>query len=177
MGMGALGGEEEAAQCRGPSARDDRCRWRGREGTVHERRFPEEGTTRGGGLARWTAGLEPEGHRQATGTRYSRYKKSSLPVAARAKKPGFSQPELINKHCRFVAVLCVCVVFSVLGGVLVDDDELHNKNPPRRAFGKSPPAPRKPKGKPGRPFVGARGGGSKRVDSPWVHSPGAEGPG
>ena len=31
---------------------------------------------------------------------------------------------------------------------------------PRRVFGKRPPAPRKPKGKPGRPFVGAHGGGS-----------------
>ena len=31
---------------------------------------------------------------------------------------------------------------------------------PRRAFGKHLPAPRKPKGKPGRPFVGAHGGGS-----------------
>ena len=31
--------------------------------------------------------------------------------------------------------------------------------PRRRAFGKRPPAPRKPKGKPGRPFFGARGGG------------------
>ena len=30
---------------------------------------------------------------------------------------------------------------------------------PRRAFGKRPPAPTKPKGEPGRPFVGARGGG------------------
>ena len=34
------------------------------------------------------------------------------------------------------------------------------KTRPRRAFGKRPPAPRKPKGKPGRPFVGAHGGGS-----------------
>ena len=33
------------------------------------------------------------------------------------------------------------------------------KTRPRRAFGKRPPAPRKPKGKPGRPFFGARGGG------------------
>ena len=30
-------------------------------------------------------------------------------------------------------------------------------------FGKRPPEPRKPKGKPGRPFVGARGGGSVGV--------------
>jgi hypothetical protein len=51
------------------------------------------------------------------------------------------------------------------------------KTRPRRAFGKRPPAPRKPKGKPGRPFVGAHGGGSRRVDLPWVHSPRAEGPG
>ena len=34
------------------------------------------------------------------------------------------------------------------------------KTRPRRAFGKRSPAPRKPKGKPGRPFVGAHGGGS-----------------
>ena len=34
------------------------------------------------------------------------------------------------------------------------------KTRPRRAFGKRPPAPRKPKGKPGRPFVGAHGGGT-----------------
>ena len=34
------------------------------------------------------------------------------------------------------------------------------KKRPRRAFGKRPPAPRKPKGKPGRPFVGAHGEGS-----------------
>ena len=42
-----------------------------------------------------------------------------------------------------------------------DDGELRTKkNRPRRAFGKRPPAPtRKPKGKPGRPFVGAHGGG------------------
>ena len=53
------------------------------------------------------------------------------------------------------------------------------KNRPRRAFGKRPPAPRKPKGKPGRPFAGAHGGGggSGRGDRPWVHSPRAEGPG
>jgi len=51
------------------------------------------------------------------------------------------------------------------------------KKRPRRAFGKRPPAPRKPKGKPGRPFVGAHGGGSGRGDRPWVHSPRAEGPG
>ena len=30
--------------------------------------------------------------------------------------------------------------------------------PTRRAFGKRPPAPINPKGKPGRPFAGARGG-------------------
>ena len=35
------------------------------------------------------------------------------------------------------------------------------KTRPRRAFGKRPPAPRKPKGKPGRLFVGAHGGGSE----------------
>ena len=51
------------------------------------------------------------------------------------------------------------------------------KNRPRRAFGKRPPAPIKPKGKPGRPFVGAHGGGSWRGDQPWVHSPRAEAPG
>ena len=34
------------------------------------------------------------------------------------------------------------------------------KTRPRHAFEKRPPAPRKPKGKPGRPFFGARGGGS-----------------
>ena len=38
------------------------------------------------------------------------------------------------------------------------------KTRPRRAFGKRPPAaPRKPKGKPGRPFVGAHGGESTAV--------------
>ena len=51
------------------------------------------------------------------------------------------------------------------------------KKRPRRVFGKRPSAPRKPKGKPGRPFVGAHGGGSGRGDRPWVHSPRAEGPG
>ena len=35
------------------------------------------------------------------------------------------------------------------------------KTRPRRAFGKRPPAPRKPEGKPGWPFAGARGGGSE----------------
>ena len=42
-----------------------------------------------------------------------------------------------------------------------EEEEFRNKNPPtrlRRAFGKRPPAPRKPKGKPGRPFAGAHGG-------------------
>ena len=43
-----------------------------------------------------------------------------------------------------------------------DDDELRNKKRPRRAFGKRPPAPRKLKGKPGRPFAGANGGGPGR---------------
>ena len=43
-----------------------------------------------------------------------------------------------------------------------DDDEL-NINPPTPCqIGKRPSAPRKPKGKPGRPFVGADGGGSRR---------------
>ena len=40
------------------------------------------------------------------------------------------------------------------------------KKRPRRAFGKRPPAPRKPKGKPGRPFVGAHGGGSQKGQMP-----------
>jgi len=31
-------------------------------------------------------------------------------------------------------------------------------------FGKLPPAPRKPKGKPGRPFAGAHGGGSQNIE-------------
>ena len=35
------------------------------------------------------------------------------------------------------------------------------KTCPRRAFGKRPPAPRNPKRKPGRPFVGAHGGGPR----------------
>ena len=51
------------------------------------------------------------------------------------------------------------------------------KTRPRRAFGERPPAPRKPKGKLGRPFVGARGGGPRGEDSPCVHSPRVEGPG
>ena len=38
-------------------------------------------------------------------------------------------------------------------------DELYDKKRPRRASGKRPPAPIKPKAKPGRPFVEARGEG------------------
>ena len=44
------------------------------------------------------------------------------------------------------------------------------KTHPRRAFGKRPPAPRNPKGKPGRPFVGAHGGGAARPSR--SHTPG-----
>ena len=49
-------------------------------------------------------------------------------------------------------------------------DEKTPQNPPTPCHvpcGKRPPAPRKPKGKPGRPFVGARGGGSVGV---WNHT-------
>ena len=47
---------------------------------------------------------------------------------------------------------------GIFRGGFYDYDELNNKTRPRRAFDKRPPAPRKPKGKPG---PGAHGGGSR----------------
>ena len=62
-------------------------------------------------------------YRQDPGTRNPGYKKYSLPLAARAKEPGFSQPpeelQFISTHWRFVAIRGVCDVFIVFGGVLV----------------------------------------------------------
>ena len=50
---------------------------------------------------------------------------------------------------------------------------LRNKTRPRRAFGKRPPTPRKPKGKPGLPFIRRsarwRAKEGRRVGPPWVH--------
>ena len=58
------------------------------------------------------------------------------------------------------------------------------KTPPRPhavplASARQPASAQKPEGKPGRPFVGARGGGpgGGRTHPTWVHSPGAEGGG
>ena len=48
------------------------------------------------------------------------------------------------------------------------------KTRPRRAFGKPPPPPRKPKGKPGRPSFEARGGGPPRPNKAQKHGAGFE---
>ena len=60
----------------------------------------------------------------------------------------------------------------------VVDDALRNKPAHAVPLASARKHPEIPKGKPGQPFAGARGGGSRRADSPWAHSPKAdEGPG